>query len=96
MWQATALGPGSNKPAGQTPAEAAVGTNGSDSDQVCIPNISFDERRVRLIAGVVQFGVGLAILAVLIALGANRWWRLALFLPFGGAAAGFFQWRDKT
>ena len=38
----------------------------------------------------------LPVLAVLIAIGANRWWRLPLFLMFWGAAGGFFQWRDKT
>jgi hypothetical protein len=44
----------------------------------------------------VQFGISLAVLASLIATGVNRWWRLLLLLPFWAAAAGFFQWRDKT
>ena len=90
MLQSTALGPGSNQQVEQKPA------NGSDADQVCIPNISTSERRKRLIFGIVEFGISLAILTVLIALGVNRWWRLVLFLPFGAAAAGFFQWRDRT
>ncbi len=76
--------------AGPTP------TGGSEAGEVCIPNISRRERRKRLIAGVIQFAIGLAVLAVLIALGANRWWRLPLFLMFWGAAGRFFQWRDKT
>jgi fatty acid desaturase len=90
MLPATALASGSNQQAGQMPAQR------SDTDQVCIPNISTAERRKRLIGGIIQFGISLAILALLIAFGASRWWRLALFLPFGAAAAGFFQWRDRT
>ena len=62
----------------------------------CIPNISLRERRRRLAGGIVSFVVSLAILAALVARGANRWWRLPLFLLFWGAAVGFFQWRDKT
>jgi hypothetical protein len=67
-----------------------------ESGEVCIANISPHERRRRLAAGVIQSVVGLAILAALIATGAGRWWRLPLVLVFWGAAAGFFQWRDKT
>ena len=90
MLQTTALGPGSNQHAGQHPAGA------SDTNDVCIPNISTAERQKRLIAGIIPFVIAVAILAVLIALGASRWWRLALFLPFAAAASGFFQWRDRT
>ena len=36
------------------------------------------------------------ILAVLLGVGADRLWRLALLPVFWGAAGGFFQWRDKT
>lgn len=64
--------------------------------EVCIANISPRERRKRLIGGIVQFVITLAILAALIATGADRWWRLALLPLFWGAALGFFQWRDKT
>ena len=63
---------------------------------VCIPNISPRERRRRLAGGIVSFVVSLAILAALVARGANRWWRLPLALLFWSAAGGFFQWRDKT
>jgi hypothetical protein len=62
----------------------------------CVPNISPREGRKRLIGGLVQLTVALAVLAVLLLLGANRWWRLALFPVFWGAASGVFQWRDKT
>jgi hypothetical protein len=64
--------------------------------EVCIPNISTAERRKRLISGIVAFVIGLAVLAALIFTGANLWWRVLLFLPFAGAASGFFQWSDKT
>jgi hypothetical protein len=62
----------------------------------CIPNIGPREGRKRLIGGLVQLMVALAVLAVLVVAGANRWWRLALFPAFWGAASGFFQWRNKT
>lgn len=68
----------------------------SESVEVCIPNISLQERRKRLVGGVIMFVIGLAVLAALIATGADRWWRLTLFLIFWGAATGFFQWRDET
>ena len=79
--QATVLNPD----AGQAPTGA-----------VCIPNISTEERLKRLRFGIVAFVVAIAILAVLMVTGVSAWWRLLLFLPFAGAATGFFQWRDKT
>jgi hypothetical protein len=66
------------------------------STQMCIPNISAGERRKRLAGGVIQFVIGLGILAALMAFGVDRWWRLALLLVFWGSASGFFQWRDRT
>jgi fatty acid desaturase len=61
-----------------------------------VPNINSQERRKRLIAGIIQFAIALIILAVLIATGVDRWWRLPLLLFFMGGASGYFQWRDKT
>ena len=90
LWQSTVLGPGSSQDAGQTP------TGGSEIGEECIPNISPRERRKRLAGGVIMFVISLAVLAALMATGADRWWRLALLPLFGGAASGFFQWRDKT
>lgn len=63
---------------------------------LCTPNISTRERRKRLAGGVIMFVISLAILAALMVTGASRWWRLALFPLFWGAATGFFQWRDET
>ena len=66
------------------------------STEVCIANISPSERRRRLTSGVIMFVISLAILTALLAAGVDRWWRLPLVLLFWGAAAGFFQWKDKT
>jgi len=66
-----------------------------DSGQ-CIANISPVERRKRLIAGMVGFVLGAAILGALVAVGADRWWRVGLFPLFAGAAATCFQAFDKT
>ena len=90
VWRADILGSGSSHDAEQTPA------GGSEIGEECIPNISPHERRKRLAGGVIMFVISLAVLAALIATGADRWWRLALLPLFGGAASGFFQWRDKT
>src|SRR5262245_16721378 len=67
-----------------------------ESGEVCIANISPSERRKRLLFGMLPLVIGLAILAVLITIGASRWWRLALLPLFWAAAIGFFQWRDQT
>ncbi len=64
--------------------------------EICISNLSPAERRKRLLGGVTGFVIALVVLAVLIASGADRLWRLPLFLLFFGAANGYFQWRDKT
>ncbi|GAB4418659.1 MAG: hypothetical protein Kow002_05720 [Anaerolineales bacterium] len=77
-----------NPPVSQTESE----TDG----EVCISNISPAERRKRLLGGVVGMVIALVVLTVLIASGADRLWRLPLFLLFFGAANGYFQWRDKT
>jgi len=77
-------------------AQAPFQASEPQSGEVCIPNISTAERRKRLTFGVITFVISLVILAVLVASGASRWWRLPLFLLFIGAATGFFQWREKT
>jgi len=64
--------------------------------EVCIANISPRERLKRLMGGLIPFILALAILTALILVGANRLWRLPLFLLFMGAGSGYFQWRDKT
>ncbi len=69
---------------------------GETGGEVCIANISPRERRKRLMSGVVELVIAIPILAWLLAIHADRLWRLPLFLLFGAAAAGYFQWRDKT
>ena len=62
----------------------------------CIPNIGPGERQKRRVIGIILLAVAVAILATLVAIGAGRWWRLGLLLPFLGSAIGFFQAREKT
>lgn len=64
--------------------------------QVCLANISPAERRKRLRFGIIQFVISLVILGAMLYFDVHKLWRLTLILPFGAAAAGFFQWRDKT
>ncbi|MEO8391763.1 MAG: hypothetical protein ABI700_02115 [Chloroflexota bacterium] len=68
----------------------------SASGEVCIANISTEERSKRLKFGVMAFAVGLVLLALLIATGSNRLFRLPLMLVFWAAMTGYFQWHDKT
>ena len=63
---------------------------------VVCPNINPLEQRKRLIAGGAQGGIAATVLAVLLARGTDRRWRLLLGPLFFGAAAGVFQWRGKT
>jgi hypothetical protein len=67
-----------------------------EGSRECASNISEAEQRKRLASGVIGMALGLAILAVLLATGTDRLWRLALLPVFWGAASGYFQWRDKT
>lgn len=64
--------------------------------EVCIANISLAERRKRLVGGAIILAVTLAILVALMTSGADRLWRLPLFLLFFGATSSYFQWRDQT
>lgn len=64
--------------------------------EVCLANISPAERRKRLRFAIMQFAVALIVLAVLLVVSADKFWRLPLFLMFASAGASYFQWRDKT
>jgi hypothetical protein len=63
---------------------------------VCVPNISPRERKKRLASGLIMFVIAIGVLAGLVIGGISPWWRLGLFPLFVGAAAGVFQWSDKT
>ena len=78
----------------QKPIHSAL--DDADNGNVCVPNISPRERRKRLAGGVIAMIMSLVSLAIIAALGLDRWWRLMLFPIYYGAAVGFFQWRDKT
>ena len=70
--------------------------SGAPAPAVCVANLTPAGRRRRLALGVVLLGVALAAAAVLVALGAPRPLRLALFVPYWIAALGLFQARAHT
>jgi hypothetical protein len=61
-----------------------------------LANIGPRERRRRLLAGVAALLVAGGSLAVLIALGVPRAWRVALVVPFWFGALGLAQARART
>jgi hypothetical protein len=63
---------------------------------VCIPNIGPQQRKQRIIAGLVGLVLGLAVSGVLLHMGVARPFRLAVFLPFFAGTTGLFQARAKT
>ena len=69
---------------------------GNEPAEVCIANISPKERQKRLNFAIVQFVLGIIVLAALLLFGADKLWRLPLFFMFAAAGSSYFQWRDKT
>jgi hypothetical protein len=67
-----------------------------EDEEICISNISPLERQKRLRFGISQFVITLVILGLMMALGADRLWRLPLLFMFWAAAVGYFQAHDKT
>jgi len=65
-------------------------------DYEACENIGPKERRKRMLYGLPALVIGLMIGFVLIASGADRAWRVALFLPFVSAGVGFFQAYEHT
>jgi len=63
---------------------------------VCIPNISPQERKKRARFAIGQFVITLFILSALIAFGVNPLWRLLLFFMFSAATTSYIQALDKT
>ncbi len=70
--------------------------NGPAAEPLCVENIGPRGRSQRARYGVGMLVFGLILAGVLIASGAGRAWRLALFLPFAAAGTGFFQSYEKT
>ncbi len=67
-----------------------------ESGLACAMNIGPQQRRKRMRFGVVGLAVAGAAAVALIALGAPRLSRLALFVPLFVGAIGIFQARAKT
>ena len=63
---------------------------------VWIANIGPGERRKRLRWGVMALGASVLLVAALVVGGADRRWRLVVFLPLWFAALGIFQATEKT
>ncbi|HEX8281916.1 MAG TPA: hypothetical protein VF588_00955 [Pyrinomonadaceae bacterium] len=59
-------------------------------------NIGPRERRKRRLLGIVSLTVAVGVAFVLVAFGAPRWWRLAVFFPLWMAGLGLLQAREKT
>ena len=68
----------------------------NDTEEICIANISPEERQKRLRFGIQQLIVTLVILGVMILLHLHPLWRLTLLFMFWASAVGYFQARDKT
>ncbi|TAK11161.1 MAG: hypothetical protein EPO32_13045 [Anaerolineae bacterium] len=66
------------------------------NDQACTANISPIERRRRLVFGILTMAVAGSVLGWQMISQAHPLWRLLLLPLFAAAAAGYFQWRDKT
>lgn len=67
-----------------------------ESGEACIANIGFKERRKRMRFGVAVLVACAVIAVLLVGIGAQRLWRIGLFLPFWAGALGVFQAREKT
>ena len=78
-----------------TEQPGAAPAGGSSAD-VCVPNIGPEERRRRLIGGAVALGVGVGLAGLMVVADVDRWWRVALLLPFWSASLGYFQAAEKT
>ena len=63
---------------------------------VCIPNIGPEQRRIRLVSGLVGYGIVLLAGAGLLLGGAPRVWRLLLIFPLLLGQLGVQQAREKT
>lgn len=75
---------------------ASHASAGIDNQPTSAMNIGPKESRKRLRMGAAVFALGVGILVALMLTGANRWWRIVLFLPFWMGSLGFFQAMEKT
>lgn len=61
-----------------------------------VANIGDRGARRRRLSGVAWLIVAIGFVAVLVAIGAPRWARLAVAIPIGLSAIGFLQARERT
>ena len=66
------------------------------SAEQCVANIGTAGRRMRLVFGVVTLVGAVGLWIGLVHYGADRWWRLAVFLPLLLGGIGVFQARGRT
>jgi len=66
------------------------------TDSGRVENIVERGARRRQRTGVVWLVIAIVGATLLVWLGEPRWWRLALVVPFGLAAIGFLQARERT
>jgi hypothetical protein len=72
------------------------GPQNEEIGEVCIPNISPQERKKRVRFAVRQLVTTLVVLGVLVWLDVNPLWRLFLFFMFNAATTSYIQALDKT
>jgi hypothetical protein len=69
---------------------------GEPAGGYCVDNIGPKGRALRWRFGWLAFCFGLALAAGLVLAGAERWWRLAVYLPFSVAGVNWRQALEKT
>lgn len=79
-----------------SPNRIVFNPEGNDSGNACIANISPSERKKRQQFGTMQIIFGVVFLAALLLFGADKPWRLLVFMPFAAGASSIFQALDKT
>lgn len=77
-------------------SKITLNPDGNDSLDACIPNISPIERQKRMRFGIIQLVISFIILTALLLIGADKLWRLPLFVMFSAGAVSIFQALDKT
>jgi len=67
-----------------------------ERDEVCIPNISLQERKKRVRFAIQYFFFTIFVLGALLVFDVNPLWRLSLFFMLSAATTSYIQALDKT